>query len=48
MGVIDGKDMDISRAVIDGNKRDIKTFASYIGKWKDHPYFYLMKEKAIL
>lgn len=48
MGVIDGLDMDISRAVIDGNQRDIKTFATYIGKWKDHPYFYLMKEKAIL
>ena len=48
MGVISGGDMDIARAVIVGNKRDIKTFASYIGKWKDHPYYYLMKENAIL
>lgn len=48
MGVISGGDMDISRAVMVGNERDIKTFATYIGKWKDHPYYYLMKENAIL
>ena len=28
-----------ARAVVNGKERENKTFATYIGKWRDQPYF---------
>ena len=38
-GMIDGSDMGIARVMLNGNKRENKTFATYMGKWRDQPYF---------
>ena len=38
-GVIDGSDLSIAAAIMQGQEKDNKTFASYMGRGRKRPFF---------
>ena len=38
-GIIDGSDLSIAAAIMQGQEKDNKTFASYMGRGRKRPFF---------